>query len=132
MTTAPVSSEIQSAFAELSAMGYLAMMNFSCCQNCAGYELTIIAGDAIRGGRPKESILGCVFWHAQDEENRLEDGAFHLSHGPMKHSDLGTIGKSPEAIAADVVRVLKKNEINVEWDGDVGHRILVKEQPYDR
>lgn len=123
-------SRLAEAFKELRKRGYLARMNFSCCQGCAGYELTTYAVELISTGkRTKESIRGCVFFHAQDNDGRRERGEFYLAHGPMNSREYGTIGIDSVEIGKEVCEVLAEFGVKTEWDGDPNTRIWVRENP---
>lgn len=123
-------SKLSDAFEELRKRGYLARMNFACCGNCAGYELTTIAVRSIKSGKfKKEDIKGCVFFHAQDNDSRKREGAFHVGYGPLESQEFGTIGHSAAETGKEVCEVLTQFGIATEWDGDPHQRIWVIENP---
>lgn len=116
-------AKVLDAFKSLRKQGFLARANFLGCQNCAGYDLTIQAEKKIEKG---ETVNGCVFWHSQDEENYKEDGCWYLAFGDLNSTKYGKIGFTTEEVGKVVIGELKKRDVEFEWDGTPGSRILIK------
>jgi len=125
MTRHEVRSNILKAFAYLRRKGIIARANFLCCQNCAGYDITQIAVKQINEGK---EVNGCVFWHAQDEENWQRSGSMYLAFGNMDSGDIGKIGLETTEVGKMVVEALIKYNVPYEWDGGSGTRIKVMEE----
>jgi len=96
-------AKLRKSFAELRKMGWIAKMNFTCCQGCGWAEL--------------EADYGCaegdnmVFFHNQDNAD-IANGWVYLAWD----------GDADEAIS-----VLEKNGLEIEWDGSKSTRIKVSE-----
>jgi len=116
---------LTAAFGELSDMGYIAREDYSCCGGCAGYELTMLAEEAIDRGRPAESIRGAVYYHHQDAQRYAVGDDFHLGYGPLGSTRYGDLGLPTEQVGREVVDVLGSHGIGTEWDGNGDTRIRV-------
>lgn len=88
------------AFQGLRDLGYFARQNFKCCQGCGW------------AAAPKDRRDKAVFYHAQDNEDRIEGKPVFLSWS----------GDGNEIVTA-----LRAHGLTVEWDGDPNTRILVKQ-----
>ena len=86
------------AFAELKTLGYTAEQNFQCCQNCAWSALS------------DEEAEKAVFYHGQDNDDLKETGSCYLAWS----------GDGKE-----IVSVLEKHGIEVDWSGENGKRIKI-------
>lgn len=91
---------LAAAFTELDADGITARMNFACCGNCGHTE---IRGEAAPGAR------GYVFFHPQSTEHAAQGHGLGLSFGVFTGSGVET----PQ-VAAEVARVLRRQELNVD------------------
>jgi hypothetical protein len=91
-----MATNITRAFGELRGLGYFARQRFLCCQTCAW--------DAI----PEEKADKAVFYHEQDYQNLRNGNTFYL----------GWSGNGNE-----IVRVLTKWGLVVEWNGEDNKRI---------
>jgi hypothetical protein len=90
---------IRNAFVELrTKYGFFARMNFWCCQSCAWADID-------------DAKTNVVFFHNQDNDNLNENATCYLAH---------------RGDAALAVKILKKHNISVEWDGSEDSRILIK------
>jgi hypothetical protein len=66
---------VAGAFADLAAAGFVARMNFTCCQSCGHAEIRDEAGPA---------DTAYVFFHQQDAERLADDDAeLHLAYGVL-------------------------------------------------
>lgn len=88
---------LTAAFGTLNELGYIAREDFACCGTCAGYELTMLAEEAIDRGRPAESIRGAVFYHRQDAERFALGEDFHLGYGQLHSRKYGRSGSPDRA-----------------------------------
>ena len=129
------------AFHLMRKRGLIAKANFSCCSNCGGYEITTLAEKMIDGGKPKDEIKGCCFYHAQDNEvidEYLERGkywkrfvpkfpkdALHLRYGDMHSSNHDVIGLSTREVGVIVCECLMEAGVGHRWDGNPGQTIRV-------
>lgn len=113
--------KVRQAFKVLRGEGFLAKCNFSCCQSCAGYELSTKAGELV--GK-KKTVLGCVFWTHQDNADRRKGNSFYLSFGPL-HFDGNQIGIDAVPCGERVIAALKSVGVKAEWNGTENQRIRV-------
>lgn len=111
---------LRPAFAELRRRGYLARQNFLCCQNCAGAELTGVAKERIAAGK---EVRGSVFYTAQDEEMAVND--LYIAYGPLYADDEEQIGIDTRLAGQEIVEILRRQGLPVEWNGDPDVRIKV-------
>lgn len=125
MTRNEVRGNILKAFAHLRKKGIIARANFLCCQTCAGYDITQMAVKQVNEGK---EVNGCVFWHAQDEQDWQRSGSMHLAYGDMNSGEHGKIGLETTEVGKIVVEALKKYNVPYEWNGSAGRRILVMEK----
>jgi hypothetical protein len=101
------------AFAALEKSGIVARQHFTCCQTCGHGEIW----DEI-GGRQVE---GYTFFHWQDTESAVEGHGLHLAFGAMDDAP-----EAARAVGEKIVQALRSEGLEVEWDGSIGLRILVK------
>lgn len=120
------SLNLNKAFKELRAAGFLAFQNYSCCQSCAGAKLVGFVENATDEARNK--FKGVVYYHKQDGDNKKDGKDFYLAYGRIDHSKHGMIGLPTEEIGKTAVEVLNRNGIKTEWNGNAGTRIKVKQK----
>ena len=119
------------AFAELEQSGWVARMNFTCCQTCGHAEI----GDERTGGEHSY-----VFFHWQDTEHLADPGPnLYVSYSyfethPGVDRDLVDAAEDTEdpglreraaaqharietAVGATLVECLRRHGLTVEWDG---------------
>lgn len=114
------------AFRAMRKAGLLARQNFECCSSCAGYAISQRAEDLISSGKKKkEDIKGCCFYHAQDNDDLVMGNAFYLAYGPMGTQKYDTVGLPNEQVAEIIIKCLKDEGIEIEWDGSGDTRIFV-------
>jgi hypothetical protein len=101
------------AFAALNSAGIVARQNFACCQNCGHDEIM----DEVREAAETIDVRGYVFYHMQDTDSVLEDGTLFLAFGGRDDQ---------QAVAWEIVEALKREALDVEWNGEVSKRIVVK------
>ena len=116
-------ARLKDAFAELRNRGWVAHMNYYCCQTCG---CAAIHDEAEAGlGRPmspeEQASLRYAFWHNQDDEafqitpNRAKKD--QMLHSPL-HIAWGGNGHELQA-------VLESQHLTVEWDGSDTRRVGV-------
>ena len=126
MHTKNFDERLSDAFRELSNEGFVAEMDFKCCQNYAGFKLTNRVEKMIIEGTPKDYFKGSVFWHAQDQHDKDNKGEFYVSYGQMSSTKYGKIGLSNEDAGKRICEAFTEHKIVHEWDGDGHIRILIK------
>ena len=107
-------------------MGYVAKQNFSCCNSCAGYDISVkVAENAgkVRKGA-KQDVRGCVFYHRQATESMNTGGTLYLSYGQLGTTK-GDFGLPTAEGGKEIATVLKKHGLKVEWNGDENVKIKV-------
>jgi hypothetical protein len=131
-------SRLTQAFAELETIGVIAREDFTCCGTCGHAE---IGGE--RENMP--DARGFVYYHQQDTERLIEDRATYIGYGVFLDSHLSadewealseaekdttyhrlTIGLMRD----EVIPVLRRHGIDVEWDENPGARILLTDVDY--
>ncbi|TYB55070.1 hypothetical protein FXF51_46230 [Nonomuraea sp. PA05] len=129
------------AMAELSMAGILAREHYTCCMTCGLAEIRAEISEL-------SGVRGYVFYHEQDAERAVMGGGVYLAFGPgdlegegdaspdggigdlpdggIEDSPDGSIEDSPDgSIGEEIVAVLRRRGLRVEWDGDDGQRIHV-------
>lgn len=130
-----VKDKLNQAFALLRKKGYIARQNFSCCRNCAGYELATNVSSMPDSKRVK--VRGCVFYTRQDGEAFAEPRGrarfyrkpaegLYLSFGPLDTTAHGQVGVDTKQVGEETVEACRAFGLNVEWDGNPNTRIFVK------
>jgi hypothetical protein len=122
---------LAAAFAELERSGWVARMDFTCCQTCGHAEI----GDERTGGEHSY-----VFFHWQDTEGLADpDPTLYLGYGYFEThpgldrgladaaeetEDPGLRSRAAEqharietAVGATLVECLRRHGLRVEWDG---------------
>lgn len=116
-------------FKTLRKENFLAKQNFSCCNSCAGYELTEIAFEKYNQNKPYK---GFVFYHNQNTEDMKRTGFCYLSYGHITHYDENSIPTTIstidniEDVGKRVVEICKELGLYFEWDGNPGSKIKIK------
>ncbi|MFW9987151.1 MAG: DUF6891 domain-containing protein [Candidatus Odinarchaeota archaeon] len=124
-------------FVELEVKGIVARANFSCCLNCGSGE---IWEEMIEHESKGNIVRGYVFYHNQDAESMMEGNMLYLAYGATSNIDI-TENSEPikpgteedgVRIGQEVVEVIKKYNLDVEWSGEFNQRIGVKNVPLKR
>jgi hypothetical protein len=103
---------LDAAFAELEASGIVCRQNWTCCQTCGLAEI----------GEELEPVSrGYVFYHQQDTDRVVEDGVLLLAYGAC--SD---VKEEQLAVANEIARTVRENGLQVDWDGSLEKRIMVR------
>lgn len=98
---------VRAAFAQLRELGYVAKMNFMCCQNCARTQIAVDNPDAT-----------CVVtYNHQDNERSFPRGAVDLE------ADLYL---SWSGDAHQIIRSLEAAGLSVSWSMHDGEKIIVR------
>jgi len=97
---------IRNTFRELRNMGWFARMRFLCCQSCGCAAV------------PTKYNNKYVFYHAQDAKAIQKDGNIGMHGMYMSHGEGGN--------TIEILDVLHRHGLNIEWDGSMDTRILVK------
>ncbi len=104
---------LNNAFKEFRKMGFIARQNYLCCQTCGFAGANTLVEEAQAKGK---NVIGIVFYHAQDNERKRDGGDFHMSYDGVGDTDQETAGKL-------ICKVLKRNDVVYDWNGDTGTRI---------
>lgn len=133
MVPADTQTSLARAFEALGGRGILTRQNSWCCQTCADA--------AISGERDDSRIWrGYVYFTEQDTDDVLERRATFLAYGAFvgaflerstwdalsireKDAAYETIVRS--LVLEEIIPVLERFQIVVEWNGDLGTRLLL-------
>lgn len=127
------STALMRAFDELADLGIVARGNFACCGNCASSEI---------GGERDDSRTwrGYVYFHAQDAERIPDERVTYLGYGVFLEAYLpesewdalsdeakdATYTRLAQELMAEAFTVFERHGIEVEWNRNLGVRILLK------
>lgn len=126
-------SRTRAAFDELNANGVIARADFTCCGTCASAEI----GDERDDSR---HWRGFVYFHSQDTDRLIEDGATYIGYGAFEPEDFDedaynrlSDDAKRDLYFGDVVRMLdevvfpivRRHGIEPEWNRDLGTRVLL-------
>ncbi len=122
-----MNNKLNLAFKQMKKEKIYAVRDLECCQTCGGAE---IVGRATDDGNPK-GFIGYCFYHAQDAEMLDKTGEVYLAYGTLIDCMIDKASKWLEnqlsvITAKKIVEILQANGLEVVWDGDNGHRILVR------
>jgi len=95
-------SDLKKSFAQLRKKGYIAKMNFNCCNTCAWAEI----------GDNYPDVDKVVFYHKQGGNDLKNTGRVYLSW----------CGDGKE-----ICEVFKNNGIKVVWNGSESNTILLED-----
>lgn len=124
---------LNDAFKDLRAMEFIARQNFACCSNCAGYEIASYISNKIDSGKKTiYDFSGCVFYHHQDNSNKILGHEFYLRFGEVDVSKHGTTGLSTVEVGRIVCKQLTFRRVPHYWDGDPWKSILIINEPIYR
>lgn len=115
--------KLDEAFAELDRNGIVARQHFTCCQTCGYTEIGYEIDDALEY-RP---VRGYVFYHKQDTEHVVGNDRLYLAYGSLNGTDEDGV-----AIGHEVVGVLRRYGLSVEWNGLIQKRICIKNIHWQR
>lgn len=110
------------AFADMRKKGLVARQNFTCCNSCGNCKIADLAEKRIKRG---EKVVGCCFYHAQDNMSRKTGQNFYLSYGEVDIKDMGKVGATTQEVGKIVCKSLESFGIEYEWDGTPYTRIMV-------
>lgn len=115
--------KLDEAFAELDRLGIVARQNYTCCQTCGHTEMGYETGKTAVHRR----VRGYVFFHQQDSKHVANSDNLYLAYGSLSGSDEEAV-----AVAHEVVSVLKKHGLKIEWNGRITKRIRIKDIHWQR
>jgi len=122
------------AFADLAEIGIVARENFTCCGTCASSEIHDEVDDT-------RIWRGYVYYHSQDAEWIVEDRSTYIGYGAflesvMSQDEWNALSDTAKdqtyehlvigLMRNEVIPLLERHGIEVEWDGTLVHRILLK------
>ena len=107
---AAIRHKVQAAFSELRKVGFLTKTNFSCCMNCAVYELGEIA--------EKRRRNRAVYWHRQDDEHFRKGGLLHIRFCYLPPAGIqGDTTEMETQIGEQVAAAMQKTGLELDWNG---------------
>ncbi|MEJ3745597.1 hypothetical protein WEI85_20185 [Actinomycetes bacterium KLBMP 9797] len=110
-----VRTNLDLAFDDLNAAGIVARQDFTCCGTCGAAEIEDEADDS-------RHWRGYVFYHQQDTPGLADEGSVYLSYGVFPPDSMDV----REFVNTEVVPRLTARGLDVEWNTDLGTRILVR------
>lgn len=117
-----IRAALTDVFKDLRKAGYLARMNFSCCSNCAGYDLATKATEIKDKGK---EVAGCVFFHRQDQQSWNDGNGLFIRYGSLSTQKYGDIGKDSKVVGKEVSDLLTTYSIPHEWNGNPDECIYI-------
>lgn len=93
-----LNANLGKAFRELRKKGYFARQNFLCCRTCGWAAI------------PKEQLSKAVFYHGQDNDDKLDGKDFYLAW---------------DGDGKEICDILKSCGVDTDWNGDQDERIKV-------
>ena len=109
---------LDKAFAVLENEGIVARQDFTCCQTCGHSEIW----DEITEATKTKKVLGYTFYHHQDLEWIVEIGECLLAFGATSENENDAL-----RVGEIICKTLRKEGFNVQWDGSLNTRILIKD-----
>lgn len=117
--TGEARNEIKEVFRELRHLGYLARMNFWCCQTCAGYALGEVWDK-------KPTKKGAIYFHKQNEERYWEQGVLDIHYfGGRTGDDAEEASRKTKEVGEAIVDLLVKRGVTYRWNGSSNKTIEV-------
>ena len=110
--------KLDRAFEAMKASGIFARHHYSCCGTCGTSEIYAEIDDAIERGEP---VRGHTYYHVQDTESAVAGGMLLLAYGDDEGTKDGI-----RAIGHEVCETLKRHGLDVDWNGDIQRRIVVR------
>jgi hypothetical protein len=111
------SDRLLRAFRDLDLAGIVARVDFACCQNCGIHE---IGGEVSEEER--HAYRGYVFCHRQDMHSVVQGGGLSLAYGIFNDAVLSA---DQTSIGMEVVAMIRRHGLDVDWDENPGTRIEV-------
>lgn len=106
--------------------GLIAKQNYLCCQGCAGSDIVDNLIKMIeKNSAVIEQVKGCCYYHAQDAERKRKGKNFMLRYGNIDTGKYGKIGLSRKSVGNLITKILTRNEIVFEWDGNPNNCIEI-------
>lgn len=131
-------SRLSEAFAELATIGVIAREDFTCCGTCGHAEI----GDELADF---PDARGFVYYHEQDTERLIEDRTTYVGYGVflpafLSEEEWEALGDEEQSatyerltvglMRDEVIPLLRRHGIGVEWDEDLSTRILLTDVDY--
>lgn len=85
---------------------------FSCCGSCGSYELHELC--------EKTGKKGYMFYSRQSKNSLYESGSVYFNFGSVNNN------KNTTQLGKNICRILRKHNVNFEWDGSKDTAILIK------
>jgi hypothetical protein len=107
---------LDEAFTALNRHGIVARQHFTCCNTCGFTEIW----DEIEEEEQRQQVKGYVFYHFQSTERAVEAGQLFLAYGCIEEDESALV-----SVANKIVAELRQVGLDVNWQGDSGHPIVV-------
>ncbi|MFT4187067.1 MAG: hypothetical protein QM621_00635 [Aeromicrobium sp.] len=128
---AETATTLTRAFEALAEIGVVARENFTCCGTCGSTEIWDEVDDS-------RTWRGYVFYHMQDTDSLIETGETYIGYGAFpttKKPLFQSKARHYESTVVDlmtneVIPLLERHGVTVEWDGQLSRRILLKNVDY--
>ncbi len=131
-------SPLTQAFKELENIGVIGRENFSCCGTCGSSEIWDERDDS-------RQWRGYLYYHTQDTDNIFEDRETYVGYGAFldafytekewkkikkKNREETYDQLTRDLMVNEVFPILEKHGITVNWNQDLGTRILLGNVDY--
>jgi len=119
---------LKDVFRDLRKDGFIARINYMCCNTCAQYSLfsKIEKKWKETGKIPK----GVIYWHQQEDKAfKEENGGVYISYIPSDTYEMEQQGVKPplttKEVGKELCKVLKRHGLHYLWNGDPSIKIEV-------
>ncbi len=106
------------AFEDLESRGIVCRQDFSCCGTCGAGEIRTEMEEVREKG---SYVQGYAFYHVQDTEGAVEDGALYLSYGSTDEGETAAL-----RVGHAICDAIRAQGLLVRWDGTWATRIRVQ------
>lgn len=122
-----VRERVRESFRSLRKQGFIAKMDFSCCSNCAGYELVGIVEGLTEAKRKK--FKGAIYFHHQRHQAFSDGHDLYINYGNVT-ADGVEHGLPSIEIGMALADTLRAHGLVVIWSGSADETIAVKNRVY--
>jgi hypothetical protein len=117
---------LDTAFDELDNLGIMVRHDWTCCSNCAVAALHQ-ALENTPSNASNVPFIGYVYYHQQDSQRAADGGGLLLGYGTLQPTeDQTNYQRLSVQVARQACDVLKKHNLQINWDGTIERRLEVQ------